>query len=132
MQEVVEVGVGDGVASLGPVEEGAPAISEQGVDAAVGELAPLELQRKDERDAPRPIAGPNLAQSAIDKVNVVLLCDRAAVGRPGAIADDGGVDLGEDHQTKSPKVPGSKRASFACGQRIHHPERRRRRMTLTL
>ena len=42
VQEVVEVGVGDGVAGLGPVEEGAPAISGQGVDAAARKLAPLE------------------------------------------------------------------------------------------
>ena len=102
VEEVVEVGVGDGVASLGPVEEGAPAFSEQGVDAAVGELAPLELQRKDERDAPRPIAGPNLAQSAIDEVNVVLLCDRAAVGRPGAVTDDAGVELEHSQYIECP------------------------------
>ena len=44
MQEVVEVGVGDGVAGLGPVEEGAPAISEQGVEAAARKLAPLDLR----------------------------------------------------------------------------------------
>ena len=102
MQEVVEVGVGDGVAGLGPVEEGAPAISEQGVDAAARKLAPLELQREGERDAPRPIGGPDLAQSAVDKVNVVLLGDRAAVGRPGAVTDDAGVELEHSQYIECP------------------------------
>ena len=94
MQEVVEVGVGDGVAGLGPVEEGAPAISEQGVNAAARKLAPLKVQRNGECDAPRPIAGPDLAQGAVDEVDVVLLGDRAAIGLPGAVADNASVELG--------------------------------------
>ena len=45
------------------------------------------------RDEPRPVAGADLAQGGVDEVDVVLLRDGAAVGLPGAVADDGGVEL---------------------------------------
>ena len=46
MQEVVEVGVGNGVAGLGPVEKGPPAHRKQGVDAAMEESASVMIQNK--------------------------------------------------------------------------------------
>ena len=93
MKEVVEVRVGDGVASLGPVEDWLPAGGKQGVDAAARKLAPLEVHRNGECDAPRPVTGPNLAQSAVNEVDIVLLCDGAAVGRPGAVTDNASIEL---------------------------------------
>ena len=47
------------------------------------------------RDEPRPVAGADLAQGGVDEVDVVLLRNGAAVGRPGAVTDDGRVDLRE-------------------------------------
>ena len=41
VQEVIEVGVGDGLAGLGPVKEGLPTLGEEGVDAAVEGSAPI-------------------------------------------------------------------------------------------
>ena len=92
VQEVVEIEVGNGVAGLGPVEKGAPPILEQGVDAAEKESDHVSLQC-DRQDAPRPVVGSNLAQGAIDEVNVVLLGNRAAVGLPGAVADNASIEL---------------------------------------
>ena len=45
------------------------------------------------RDKPRPVAGADLAQGGVDEVDVVLLRNGAAVGLPGAVADDAGVEL---------------------------------------
>ena len=92
MQEVVEIEVGNGVAGLGPVEKGAPPILEQGVDAAVKGSDHFSLQC-DRHDAPRPVVGSNLAQGAVDEVDVVLLGDGAAVRCPGAVADDASIEL---------------------------------------
>ena len=37
VEEVVEAAVGQAVAGVGPLEDGLPAVREEGVDAAVGE-----------------------------------------------------------------------------------------------
>ena len=46
MKEVVEVRIGDGVASLGPIEDWLPAGGKQGVDAAMEESASVMIQNK--------------------------------------------------------------------------------------
>ncbi len=76
MEEVVEVGVGDGVARLSPIELLVPALKK---DVHVtGEVALAEG-----------------GEGAVDEVDEVLLRDGAAAVLPRTIADDLGVDLPE-------------------------------------
>ena len=103
MQEVIEVPVRDRVARLRPVEERLPASRNQVIGAAeevvslpwyveepvrVASLAPSTHAYP-----PRIVGRSDGTERAVDEVDVVLLRNGAAVGLPGAVADDGGVEL---------------------------------------
>ena len=94
MEEVVEVAVGQAVAGVGPLEDGLPAVGEEGVDAAVRESdSTVSTKAWDRGRVPGEVTRANLAEGAVDEVDEVLLRDGAAALRPGAVADDAGVDL---------------------------------------
>ena len=96
MEEVVEVGVRDGVARLGPGELLLPALVEDDIDAAAEDVrwtVRVKYTSRHRASLPRPGTGADGQQRAVDEVNEVLLRDGAATLLPRAVADDLGVHL---------------------------------------
>ena len=106
MEEVVEVGVRDGVARLGPGELLLPALVEDDIDAAtedVRRIVHVENTSRRRAGLRGPGARADRQQRAVDEVDEVLLRDGAATLLPRAVADDVGVHLRERVQVSMRK-----------------------------